>query len=277
MNPHERHRSSLIEACHSFWRNRGLIWQMTRRDVVGRYRGSVIGLAWSFFNPLLMLVVYTLVFGAVFKMRWSSTDGQAGNLGFAIVLFIGMIIHGLFAECVQRAPGLVLSNVNYVKKVVFPLETLPIVALGAALFHTIISLIVLLVILFSVNGHLYWTALLLPIILFPLVVMTLGVGWFLASLGVFVRDVGQTIGILTAVMLFLSPVFYPRSALPAEYRPWLLVNPLTLVIEQARDVLVWGRPPDWSSLVLFSLASLAVAWVGFWWFQRTRSGFADVL
>jgi lipopolysaccharide transport system permease protein len=276
MNPHQLPRASIGELFASLWRNRQLILQMTKREVIGRYRGSVLGLAWSFFNPLLMLSVYTFVFSVVFKARWAANGGE-DKASFAIFLFVGMIVHGLFAECVNRAPGLILSNVNYVKKVVFPLEILPAVAMGSALFHAGISLVVLLAVRLVVNQQLAWTAVFAPLIFLPLCLVTMGVAWFLSAIGVYLRDVNQTIGIFTTVLLFLSPVFYPATALPAEYQIWLRLNPLTFIIEESRNVLVSARLPDWSSWIGFFLVSMAGAWMGFWWFQKSRKGFADVL
>jgi len=275
-NPHAAQRTSLVALGESLWRNRQLIAQMTRREVMGRYKGSVMGLAWSFFNPVFMLVVYTFVFSVIFKSRWG-VGGEESKSQFAVVLFVGMIVHGLFAEVLNRAPGLIISNVNYVKKVVFPLEILPVIAMGATLFHSLISLGVLLTTIALFNGHLYWTAIFTPLVLLPLVIFTLGLAWMLASLGVFLRDVGQTIGIFTMVMLFLSPVFYPVTALPEEFRPWLMANPLTFIIEQAREVLIWGRLPNWTGLGGYTLVATAIAWGGYAWFQKTRKGFADIL
>ena len=275
-NPHAIPPTSLIFLARNLWRHRELITQMTRREVVGRYRGSIMGLAWSFFNPILMLVVYTFVFSVVFKARWG-TGGAESQSDFAIVLFVGMIVYGLFAEIANRAPGMILSNVNYVKKVIFPLEILPVVGLGAALFHTFISLVVLLIAILLINGSMAWTALFFPLVILPLLIATLGVAWFLASLGVFVRDVGQTVNIFTSVLMFVSPVFFPISSLPEKYQVWLMLNPLTFVIEQSRAVMIFGKLPDWSGLGIYTIASLIVAWAGYWWFQKTRTGFADVL
>jgi lipopolysaccharide transport system permease protein len=272
----KQHATTLSELFCSFLRNRQLIFQMARREVIGRYRGSVMGLAWSFFNPILMLVIYTFVFSTVFKARWG-VGGEESQVDFAIVLFVGMIVHGLFAECVNRAPQLIIGNTSYVKKVVFPLETLPWVAMGSALFHTAISLAVLLIVQLILAAWLPWTALLFPMVLLPLIFATIGFAWFLAATGVYVRDIGQTTGIFTTVLLFVSPVFYPISVLPEKFQLVLMLNPLTFIIEQARQVLIWGRLPDWTGLGLYSLASLVIAWAGFWWFQKTRRGFADVL
>lgn len=276
INPHATQPTSLSALVKSLWRNRQLIVQMTTREVVGRYKGSVMGLAWSFFHPVFMLAVYTFVFSVIFKSRWGG-GGEESKIQFAVVLFVGMIVHALFAEVLNRAPSLILSNVNYVKKVVFPLDILPVIAMGAALFHSLISLGVLLIAFVLFNGYLHWTAVFTPIVLLPLIILTLGLSWMLASLGVFLRDVGQTIGIITTVMMFLSPVFFPLAALPEEFRRWIMVNPLTFVIEQAREVLIWGRLPDWIGLGIYTIAATVVAWIGYAWFQKTRKGFADVL
>lgn len=275
-NPHAAQPTSLVALGKSLWRNRQLIVQMTKREVVGRYKGSAMGLAWSFFNPVFMLAVYTFVFSVIFKMRWG-IGGDESKSQFALVLFVGLIAHSLFAEVLNRAPGLILSNVNYVKKVVFPLEILPVIAMGTALFHALISLGVLLVAFAFFNGLLHWTAVLAPLVFLPLTILTLGLAWMLASLGVFLRDVSQTIGTITMVMFFLAPVIYPVTAVPEELRPWLMINPLTFIIEQARGVIIWGRPPNWAGLGLYTLAATFVAWAGYSWFQKTRKGFADVL
>ncbi len=258
-------------------RNASLIWQMTKREVVGRYRGSMFGLAWSFFNPLLMLAVYSFVFSFVFKSRWGGGGGDQGRAQFAMMLFVGMTIHGLFAECVNRAPSLMLNNPSYVKKIVFPLEILPLVALLSAFFHTLVSLVVLLCGFALFKHFIFATALYLPIVLLPLMLMSLGVAWFLAATGVFVRDVGQITGLFTMVLMFLSPVFYPASALPEKYRFWLELNPLTLFIEQSRAVLLDGHAPDFGALGLALLGGIVVACAGFKYFQVMRKGFADVL
>jgi homopolymeric O-antigen transport system permease protein len=276
MNPHQAHPATPTAMFSSLWRNRQLIWQMTRREVVGRYRGSIIGLAWSFFNPVLMLIVYTFVFSVVFKARWN-VSGDESKTDFAIILFTGMIVFNLFAEIVNRAPGLIVYNVNYVKKVVFPLEILSWVALGSVLFHSLVSLSVLLLAQFIFNQSLPWTIVLFPLVLLPLIFASLGAAWFLAAIGVFVRDVGQITGVITTILMFLSAVFYPLSALPERYQNLLKLNPLVLIITESRNVLIYGSLPDWSWLGLALLMGLVIAFAGFWWFQKTRKGFADVL
>jgi lipopolysaccharide transport system permease protein len=276
LNPHARQAASPAALLRSLVRHAALIRQMAGREAIGRYQGSVLGLAWSFFHPLLMLMVYTLVFSVIFKARWG-VDANETRTDFALILFVGMIVHGLFAEVLNRAPGLVVANANYVRRVVFPLEILVPVSVLSALVHTGISVVVLLVALLALKGTLHPTALLLPLVLLPLLVLTLGLGWALASLGVFIRDVGHAVVILTTVMLFLSPMFYPVDAVPETFRPWIRANPLTLIMEQSREVLIWGRLPDFGALAAYLAAALAIAVGGFWWFQRTRTGFPDVL
>ena len=263
------------EVFASLWRHRELIRASAKREVLGRYRGSVMGIFWSFLNPLLMLTVYTFVFSEIFKSRWNAASDSKTE--FAMVLFAGLIAFNLFAECVNRAPGLILSNVNYVKKVVFPLEILPCVALVAALFHALISLGVWMLAYMVLFGLPQPTALYLPLVVVPFLLFIMGASWALASLGVFLRDISQFIGLLVMALMFLSPIFYPASALPEHYRFILYLNPLTPVIEEMRAVLYWGHAPDFAMLAVYWLATAVIAWLGFVWFQKTRKGFADVL
>jgi lipopolysaccharide transport system permease protein len=275
VNPHAACPVSLGALWGTLWSHRSLIRQMTHREVVGRYKGSVMGLLWSFLTPLFMLIIFTFVFSVVFAARWGTEEESKTQ--FALVLFAGLIVHALFAEVLTRAPGVVIGNANYVKKVVFPLEVLPAITLGSALFHTLVSLLILLAAFLFFNGFLHWTAILTPLVLLPLAVLSLGTGWILASLGVFVRDIGQVTGVLATALLFLSPVFFPVSALPDFMQPWMHLNPLTFIIEQVREVLIWGRLPNWTGLLKYLAGAGAVAWFGFFWFQKTRKGFADVL
>lgn len=276
MNAHPIPSPTPAAMFRSLWHNRHLILQMTRREIAARYRGSVIGLAWSFINPLLMLSVYTFVFSSVFKARWNTSTDES-QADFAIILFVGMIVFGVFSEVVNKAPTQIISNANFVKKVVFPLEILSLVSLGTVLFHSMVSLIVLLLAQLIINHAVPWTVVLFPLVLLPLIFASLGVGWFLASLGVYIRDIGQITTVLTTVLLFLSAVFYPVSALPEEYQALLRLNPLVPIIAESRKVLVFGSLPDWSWLGTAMLLGLGVAFAGFWWFQKTRKGFADVL
>jgi lipopolysaccharide transport system permease protein len=255
--------------------NRRLIYTLTKREVISRYRGSVLGLLWSFFTPVLMLVVYTFVFSVVFQAKWS--EGQTSKSAFALVLFSGLIIFNLFSECINRAPTAIIVNSNYVKKVIFPLEILPWVNLFAALFHFAVSCVVWIAFYIFEVGMPHLTILLMPFIMLPLILMIMGLSWFLASLGVYLRDVSQLVGIITMVLMFLSPIFFPTSALPESVRPLLLLNPLAHFIEQTRDVMYWGRIPELKPWLTGLIVNAVIAWAGFLWFQKTRKGFADVI
>lgn len=259
----------------SLWRNRALLRALVMREVIGRYRGSFMGILWSFINPLFMLIVYTFVFSVVFKARWGT--GSDSKTEFALVLFAGLIIFNFFSECVNRAPSLILANANYVKKVVFPLEILPWVSIGASLFHTLISLIVWLIAYLILFGMPHVTVMLFPLILIPLILLVVGMCWALSSLGVYLRDVSQLIGIITMITMFLSPIFYPVTAIPEQYRKLIFLNPLTAIIEETRNVMFWGVSLNWKVYFVYLLGSFAIAWLGFFWFQKTRKGFADVL
>ena len=255
--------------------NRGLIVNLIRREVIGRYRGSVMGILWSFLNPILMLSVYTFVFSMVFKARWAG--GSESKTEFALILFSGLMIFNLFSECINRAPVLILSNVNYVKKVVFPLEILPWVTMGSSAFHMVVSLAVWLLFYGVFIGVPSLSILLLPVVLLPLFLLTLGLSWLLASLGVFLRDLAQVTSVVTMMLLFLSPIFYPLAALPENYQAWIHLSPLTVAVEQARAVMILGKTLDWGTWLIYFLVSILITGVGFAWFQKTRRGFADVL
>lgn len=234
-----------------------------------------MGILWSFFNPIFMLLVYTFVFSVVFKARWNS--GSDSKTEFALVLFAGLLVFNLFSECFNRAPLLILSNVNYVKKVVFPLEVLPWISLGSALFHAMISLSVWLTAYSIFVGFPQPTVLWLPFAVLPLILFVMGLSWALSAVGVYLRDVSQLTGMATTTLLFVSPIFYPASALPAKYREILYLNPLTPTIEMVRDVLYWGKVPDTFLLATYTFSAGFIAWAGFAWFQKTRKGFADVI
>ena len=276
LNPHEPKLGSFIALYKSLIKHRQLILHMTKRDVISRYRGSIIGLAWSFFNPIFMLSVYTIVFSMIFKARWSVDEGE-NKIQFALILFTGMIVLNLFSEVLNRAPSLILSNVNYVKKVVFPLEILPVVSLCVALFHASISFLVLIIAFVAFNGYFNLSTFLIPIIILPFSILLLGISWALASLGVFIRDVGQTIGLLTTLLMFLSPVFYPISAVPEKLKPFILANPMTFIIEQLRLSVIWDKPINWIGLSIYLIIAILFLFAGFAWFQKTRKGFADVI
>lgn len=271
----QRHSVSPNEILMSIWKHKYLVSALVKRDIIGRYHGSTMGLLWSLFNPIIMLSIYTFVFSVVFKARWGT--GTGSKTEFALMLFAGLILFNLFAECISRAPTIILANTNYVKKVVFPLELLPIVSLGTALFHFTVSLCVWLAAYTVFFGIPHLQVLAVPLILIPLILFILGISWFIASIGVFLRDVSQVIGVVVSIMMFLSPIFYPISALPEQYRAYLNLNPLTGAIELTRGILFNGDIPAASQLLPYYISALLVCYLGFAWFQMTRKGFADVL
>jgi lipopolysaccharide transport system permease protein len=260
----------------TLWRHHHLIQQFTRRDVEGRYRGSFLGLLWSFVNPLILLGVYTLVFGVIFRGRWGQFPNE--SLGyFALAVFSGLIVTNAFGECANRAAGLIVSVPNYVKKVVFPLEVLPVSVLGAALFHALVSLAVLVIANLVLTRTVHITLLLLPVVLAPLVFLSLGTAWFLASLGVFIRDIHYAVILCTQLLPFVTPVFYPIAAVPEPFRTLIALNPLTPVVESLRAIVLWGLLPNFRDVALALVVSgLLMLW-GYAWFMKTKKAFADVL
>ena len=276
----KRHRASLMNKKLRFprnlWHHRELWLRLTEREILGRYRGSVLGIAWSFITPLAMLAVYTFVFSQVFKARWGGLE-QAGPLGFAINLFAGLIVFNLFSECAIRAPSLIVSNPNYVKKVVFPLDILSCVSVGNACFHALTSLCILLIFELIAFQTIPLTLLWLPLVWLPLILGSLACSWLLSSAGVFLRDIGQLIGVGINMLMFLSPIFFPLSALPERWQPLLRINPLAQVIEQTRRVAVQGVNPDWPYLLIGTVITLLACEISFRGFQRSKKAFADVL
>lgn len=260
----------------SLWHYRRLLGQLVVRESRQRYRGSMLGLLWAVLNPLLFLLVLTFIFTTVFKARYGMETGE-NRLQFAMFLLSGFVVYNFFSEVVTRAPGIVLSNANYVKKVVFPLELLSAVITGAALLNLGIGGGILLLGSFVAYGQLPITVLLIPVLLVPLVFMVLGIAWFLASIGVFIRDVAQIVAPLVQMMLFLSPVLYPVSVLSPTMQQVMHFNPLAFFIEGLRDLVIAGQLPDLRLWLLYLGLSWLVAWLGGYWFQRTRHGFADVM
>jgi lipopolysaccharide transport system permease protein len=271
----QRPSVSLLTYAQSARRYSDLISQLVRREFAQRYRGSVLGVLWAFVTPLLMVMVYTFVFTVVFPTRWGAADVVETN--FVVIYLVGATIHGLFAEAVGRAPTLIVAQANYVKKVVFPLEILPIVVVAGALITATIGFVIAVLLNLVLAHTIQWTAICLPLILIPYLVLLLGMVLLISALGVYLRDLGQAMSVIITLMLFLTPVFYPITAVPERFRTYLYLNPLTFVVEQAREVMLFGRLPNWSTLAVYTLCSLAFCWFGLFVFQRARGGFADVL
>ena len=261
---------------HDLYLHRDLLSQFVRREVEGRYRGSNMGILWSLANPLFMLAMYTFVFSVIFKARWRP-EGEVTQGEFAITLFAGLIAFNLFAESVNRAPSLIIGNLNYVKRVVFPLQILPVSALGAALFHALVSVVILVGGELLILGRLPRGITLLPLAALPLIAFTLGLSWLLASLGVYLRDTAHAVGIATQVLFFCTPVLYRIDAVPEPFRSFISLNPLSPVVDGFRRTLVWNEPLDWAAWLAVTVVSGVVFCLGYAWFMKTRSGFADVV
>jgi lipopolysaccharide transport system permease protein len=250
--------------------------QFVKRDVLSRYRGSYLGILWSLLRPLSMLATYTVVFGYIFENKLGNRPNES-KLDFALALFCGLILFDFLAECVSRAPTLVLTNTNYVTKVVFPLEILPVMTVGAALTQLVISFMPLLIGLLFAHGSIPATVLFLPIILLPLIALCLGISWFLASLGVFIRDINSIVPVFLVIVMYASAIFYSISHVPPNLLPIVLYNPLATVIDQARDAVLWGVPPAWDRYGFVLLTGFLTMTFGYAFFMRTKSAFADVM
>ena len=259
----------------AFVRHGSLVWELTKREVLGRYRGASFGLVWALLGPLMVVAVYSFAFGEILRSRWPGVGEDGAN--FALVLFAGLIVHGLFAECLARAPRLIVNRPSYVTKLIFPLEIMPWPMLLSALFHVAMNFVVFVLMHLVLAGPVPLTIFLLPVVLFPLVVFLAGLAWFLSALGVYFRDINEITGPVSTAMLFLSSAMIPVQSLPASYQRIFHLNPLTFIIDQVRNVALWGVLPDWTGLAQFLLMGLVVSYAGCLWFQSTRRGFADVL
>ncbi|MGY0610880.1 ABC transporter permease [Luteimonas sp. A501] len=258
-----------------FGPDRSLTAQLAWRDIIGRYRGANFGLFWSLIGPLMMLAIYALAFGHILGSRWVRPEGEGAN--FAIVLFLGIIVHGFFAECISRAPGLMQANANYVKKVIFPLPVLPWAIVWSALFHMAMNMLVFVVLAALVYGEFSWYIFLFPVVIAPLVMLTIAVSWVTASLGVYLRDINQAIPVVVTGMFFLSSAIIPLDSVPEKYRLVFHLNPLTFFIDQARNVALWQVLPDWQGLAAYAVGGLVAMYLAYAWFRLTSRGFADVL
>lgn len=252
-----------------------LLWQLSKRGIQSRYRGSVLGIFWSLLTPLLMLLVYSFVFSVVFAAKWDHPGAEDANFG--VILFSGMIIHALFAEPMVLSSGSITGNTQYVKKVVFPLEVMAWSTVVVAAFQAMISFLILILFMLLSGMSLHPTLLLFPLVVAPLILFSVGLGWMLSSLTVFIRDIAQLVGIVATIALFISPVFYPIDRLPLQWQPILYLNPISYIVDQMRRIAIYGEMPDWAGLGVYTLVALLVAWLGLAIFQRLRTGFADVL
>lgn len=265
-----------VQMLRSMATHRTILRQLVRRDVHSRYRKSVLGMVWALLTPLLTFAVYAYVFSAILEIRFPSRVPDVDH-NYGIVLFSGLMLHFFITEVLTRSPTLIVENVNFVKKVVFPLETLPVVAVGSAVVTLGFNFVVLLLALLFFEGRLPVTTLLVPMVWLPFVAMVLGISWFLSSIGVYLRDIGHVVGILSTVMLFGSPILFPVETLPDTLQTLIWLNPLSVPVEATRDLVLWGVLPSLRGLGIYTAVAAATVWLGAYWFQCTKRGFADVL
>ena len=273
---------SPLQPLRSLIRHRDLIVRLGRRDIEARYRGSVLGLVWAVVQPLVQLAVYTFVFGVVLKMKISRVglEDEAAALDtrdFAMSLFAALILYNLFSDCVGKAPGLLRQNVTFVKKIVFPLDVLPWSTLIMAIFNAAVASLVFAVFYLFIEGSPPVTVLLAPVVVLPVILLILGLCWILMSVGLYVQDTQQVVGLVLMVALFTCPIFYPLAMVPEAYQPLLYLNPLTVAVEMLREVVFSGTVPDPWTWLIYLAAAAVVAWIGWIWFAATKRGFADAV
>lgn len=266
-----------VAMARNLWRHRELIWQFTRRQVMQRYKGSYMGLLWSFITPLALLLVYTCAFSVILKVSWGKGEVPGGHINYAIMLFAGFVAFNVFSESILSAPHLIVNNPNLVKRVVFPMETLPVDAVGAAFVNSLFGLVILLIGVIAVQGYIPWTIIFLPLIYLPLLLLSAGFTWFFTSLGVFIRDVGHLLAVLIQMLFFLTPIIYPLSSVPESIRFLLYLNPLSFIVNHFRRVIIFGQMPDWGQYSLLTLLAGLVCVLGYIWFMKSKKTFADVV
>jgi len=276
IHPTDKSFSQALTLASRIWNYRELIIRLSEREIIGRYRGSVLGIAWSVAVPLAMLAVYTFVFSQVFKAKWGVTN-EGGSIEFAAQLFAGLITFNFFAECLNRGPTLITSNPSYVKRIVFPLEMLSCVCVCTALFQAIVSLCVLVAFQATFLHHLSAYILFLPLVWLPLILGTLSITIIISAAGVFLRDLDKITGVLLSMIMFLSPIFFPLSALPSKWLPILGLNPLAYAIEQTRRITVDCTAPSFAYIFLGTLLTAILSEWSFSVFNKIRGAFADVI
>jgi lipopolysaccharide transport system permease protein len=263
----------------NLWSKRSLIWQFAARDVAARNRGSALGIFWTLLHPLIMLGVYTFVFAIVWEAKWVGAPDEKTST-FALAMFCGLVMFEVFSASVNNAPGVIVNNPNFVKKVIFPLEVLPVASLLASLLLMCISLMVLLTANLLLRGTLSPALWALPLVILPILLWAAGCSFFVASLGVFLRDMRTIVPVVVQIFFFMTPILYPAARMskaPAWVQTVLSMNPLAGVFESARQVALFGGSPDWRALAIALASGLVVMQLGYAFFMKSKRGFADVL
>lgn len=258
------------------YKNRDLFVQSLTREIVQKYRGSYLGILWNFILPLVMLAVYSFIFGVIFKARWDQqmTDSKAE---FALILFVGITLYNVFSETVGASPTLIITNVNYVKKVIYPLEILSMTSIGNSLVQLLFNLVIILLGKAIIIRHFDFMILFFPLVLLPLLLLVLGISWILSGIGVFIRDMRQAATIIILIFGYITPVFYPISSVPESFRWVMYLNPMTAIVNNARRVLIYGEFPDWLSLLITFFISYLIMLIGLMFFRKVKSNFSDAI
>lgn len=251
-----------------------LIASLSRRELAARYKGSALGIIWAVLTPVIMIAIFTFIFAGIFGARFG-VSGSAWD--YALYLFCGLLPWTAFQESLQLSSTTIVAHANLVKRVVFPLETLPVAQSLSTLANQMFGTLALLIASLVIRGELHATILWLPVLVVPQLVLTLGAAWLVASLGVYLRDMVQGIALLLMAWMYLTPIIYPESIVPERYRPFINANPFTPLVRNYRRIILEGAMPDWRGLAYFTLFALACFIFGYWWFAKTRKGFADVI
>lgn len=256
-------------------KNRYLLGQLTKKDIELKYKDSVLGMLWSVIVPILMIVIYTFVFSVVFRPQWISDTGS--KFEFSLIMYCGLVAFNMLSDVMARSSGLIAANANYVKKVIFPLELLSVVITLTALFNSFISLIVLVIAKFILTHTVSVTLPLVVVVYIPLVIFTVGVSLMLSAMSVYLKDIASVISVVITVLMYVSPVFFSLESVPESYRIICEINPMTYMIENFRNVVLYGTMPNWLYLVISFVIAIVMAWLGGTIFRRAKEGFADVL
>lgn len=251
-----------------------LILSLTKRELSARYRGSALGIVWALLTPLVMITIFTIIFSGIFKAKFGANNSQ---WDYALYLYCGLLPWNAFQESLQLSSTTIVAHANLVKRVVFPLETLPVSLSLATVTNQMFGTLVLVLAAILLRRELHATLLFLPLILTVQLIATFGFAWLVASLGVFVRDIVQGITLALMAWMYLTPIIYPESLVPEKYRKLVNLNPFTPLVRSYRQVILDGTPPDWPGLAYFSAFAVVFFLFGYWWFARTRKNFADVI
>lgn len=253
---------------------RDLVLSLAKQGLVARYKGSVLGLLWALVTPAVMIGIFTFIFAGIFGARFGASTTK---WDYALYLFCGLLPWTMFQESIQQSSTTIVTHANLVKRVVFPLETLPVAQTLSALANQLFGTVALLLAIILIRHDIHLTVLWFPVVLISQLILTIGSAWLIASLGVFLRDMSQGIGLVLMVWMYLTPIIYPETIVPQNLRWVIELNPFTALVRSYRRILMDNAAPDWTGLGYFTLIAVGVFLFGYWWFARTRKNFADVI